>query len=419
MDFTFLKFSLIVLSNLLQAAILFTFAFYFVICLFTFAKSRKYTGDGKLRRFAVLLPAYNEENTIRLAIESLLRLEYPRDRFDVYVVADHCTDKTVELARAAGVTVLEHAGPGLTAGKGRALKWACARILALGRHDALCYFDSDSLAHPGFLKAMNAALGCGHTALQARSLAKNTRSWLPKTLASMDIVNYYMYEKPKHFLGLSAKLRGKGMCFSKELSEKYPWDETSVTEDLDLQSRLISGGVRIALVPEAIVYDEEPVAVEQQVRRTLRWERGRSDNARRNLAALLRRAVLKADLKALESALSVVIPYRMPAAALAAALIFFTRDSFNLLVWLFNRGAYSGLTLALAGFALLTACNALALRRERAPLAMYAAFFLRPSIYFLHLYVIVKGLFHTQKDWGRTEHTSQVAISDLVKNERV
>ena len=73
-------------------------------------------------RFAVLVPAHNEEKHLPRLLQSLAGLEYPRDLYDVHVVADNCTDDTADIARASGAYVLarqvgahapraEHDGP--------------------------------------------------------------------------------------------------------------------------------------------------------------------------------------------------------------------------------------------------------------------------------------------------------------------
>src|SRR5687767_7872022 len=53
-------------------------------------------------RFAVLIPAHNEERLIESTLRSFRELDYPADLFAVHVVADHCTDATVERARSMG-----------------------------------------------------------------------------------------------------------------------------------------------------------------------------------------------------------------------------------------------------------------------------------------------------------------------------
>jgi len=414
MEFQILKTAAVVLANLAQALLFLTGFFYLLLSLRGFLKGRRPAANGAMRRFAVVLPAHNEEKVIKFSIESLVKMAYPADKFDIFIVADHCTDATVELARSQGVTVLEHSGPDKKPGKGRALRWACGRILAMNKYDAFCYFDADSLAHPGFLAVMNSHLAAGEEAVQGRQLAKNTESWLAKILAAGHIVSNRFFQGPKYALGLSATLHGKGMCFSSGVTAQYPWDETCLTEDIEMQMRLIRYGVRITWAEDAIVYDEEPDTIRLYLKRTVRWTRGSLDTARRHLAGLWGRALFRRDPKAFEGAVYCTQVYRLGVVAVTAALIWYTRNSFNLFIWAYQQVSCARLTFKALSIFPLVLYPAVALVLERAPLDICAAYFLQPVLGIFRVPVFLAGIFRSRSEWGRTEHTSQVAISDLV-----
>ena len=59
------------------------------------------------RRFAILVPAHNEEDVIERLLTSLGRLDYPTECFDICVVADNCDDATASIARTHGARVYE------------------------------------------------------------------------------------------------------------------------------------------------------------------------------------------------------------------------------------------------------------------------------------------------------------------------
>ena len=69
-----------------------------VIALFTFKKRRPYPDAAPETRFAVVIPARNEERVIGKLIDRLNAQHYPRDRFDIYVAINNCTDRTGEIA---------------------------------------------------------------------------------------------------------------------------------------------------------------------------------------------------------------------------------------------------------------------------------------------------------------------------------
>ena len=408
------KLTVTIFSNLAQVFLFGTGLFYFLLSFRGFWRGQRTAAAVERRRFALLLPAHNEEGVVGLAVESLAGLNYPRELFDIFVVADHCTDGTVRAAAAAGAKVLEHSGPGLKAGKGRAMKWATAEILAGGNYDAFCYFDADSLAHPAFLEAMNARLAAGDIAIQGRQLAKNTSCLLAKILASGHYITNRFFQLPKQALGLSATLHGKGMCFTSEIARKYHWDETCLTEDLEMQMRLIRHGVRISWAGDAVVYDEEPETLSQYMCRTIRWTRGSLDTARRHLPGLLSRALGRGDIRAFEGALYCAQTYRFVVVTLGAALLWFSRDSFNLVLWLYGQLPGMEHTMKALSLVPLFFYPATALVIEKARPDLAAAYFLQPLLGILRLPIFVAGLLRGTDFWGRTEHTSRVAIADLV-----
>ncbi len=404
---------LVALSNTLQFSLLLLGLFYLFLSFFGFRRPAAPPRAARRRRFAVLVPAYNEEGGIALTVQSLVGMRYPRELFDVFVVADHCSDATAARAAAAGARVLEHAGPGLKAGKGRALKWAVEGLLAAGGYDAYCYFDADSLAHPDFLGAMNDALEAGGQVLQGRVLPRNHGNWISRTLASGLLVFGRFSQFPKHAAGLSVSLTGKGMCFTADAAARYRWDEAALTEDLEMQMCVVRRGGRVLLVPGAVAYDEQPETLPQYVKRSIRWTRGSLDVARRNLPALLRQA-LRGDAAAAESSLYCLQSYKIGAGALAALLVWLTSGSFNLVTWLYAALPGAELTMKTLSLVPLFVYPAASLLMERAAPELALGYLAQPVLGSLRVPVFVAGVFRGNDFWGRTEHTSRVAIADLV-----
>lgn len=88
------------------------------------APPRRLAGQS---RFAILIPAHDEEGMIAGAVESILAVSYPSERRQVFVVADNCTDDTAKRARRAGAIVLERHDESKR-GKPYALNWALKQI---------------------------------------------------------------------------------------------------------------------------------------------------------------------------------------------------------------------------------------------------------------------------------------------------
>ncbi|MCU1532255.1 MAG: glycosyltransferase family 2 protein [Arthrobacter sp.] len=96
----------------------------------------------------VLIPAHNEEVSLPSTIASLRAQSHRPER--IIVVADNCTDATVEIARRAGVEVFESVGN--TKKKAGALNQVLKQILpAQGANDVVMVMDADTQLDDGFL----------------------------------------------------------------------------------------------------------------------------------------------------------------------------------------------------------------------------------------------------------------------------
>ena len=84
------------------------YAIYFIfISIFSIFGKKKEKETNKKLRFAVLIAARNEENCISGIVDSLKHQEYPEELIDVFVIPNHCTDNTAEVAKTAGAYVME------------------------------------------------------------------------------------------------------------------------------------------------------------------------------------------------------------------------------------------------------------------------------------------------------------------------
>src|SRR5262252_937178 len=103
------------------------------------------------RKFAVLVPAHDEEAVLERLLSSLKRLDYPSERVDICVVADNCSDTTADIARSSGARVYERVDTTQQA-KGYALRWLLEQLGREDRtYDAFVVVDADSVLAPNFL----------------------------------------------------------------------------------------------------------------------------------------------------------------------------------------------------------------------------------------------------------------------------
>lgn len=235
--------------------------------------ARRHPKAVRQLRFAVLVCARNEEKVIRLPIKSVLMTKYPADRREVIVLADNCTDGTVEIARAAGATVWEKTEP--SAGKGDVLTWGIRRLREHGDFDAVAVFDSDNSVAEGFFDAMNDALNDGETIVTGRRRSSNARASLISGWYTVywDMMNE-LSNRVRTNLGLSAKLTGTGFAFLLSALDADGWCTHTMVEDVEFTVQANLRGHRVAYVPTADYADEQPEEAVYMWRQLRRWSTG-------------------------------------------------------------------------------------------------------------------------------------------------
>ncbi len=280
--------------------------------------------DSPSLRFAVALPAHNEEGVIGATVARLLHSDYPRDCFDVHVVADYCNDGTAAKARDAGAVVHERRD-GPQGRKGYALAWLLERLLRdATRYEAFVIFDADSRVAPDFLSHANRMLVSGAQAAQGRHVIANPSASRFSALADADMrLNNRLRNQAKENLGLSARLMGDGMCFRREVLERYPWSRaTSLTEDREYGLYLATQGVRVRYLPEAVSCGEAAMRWRDAGSQRLRWHGGVFEMQRRWLRPLLAAAWRKRNPAAFDLALELLLPpFSLLALASAASAV--------------------------------------------------------------------------------------------------
>ena len=77
---------------------------------------------NKDHKFMAIIPAHNEEAVVANLVESLKKQNYNKELYDIYVIADNCTDNTAKVAKEAGAIVYERFNS-VEKTKGYALDW--------------------------------------------------------------------------------------------------------------------------------------------------------------------------------------------------------------------------------------------------------------------------------------------------------
>lgn len=247
--------------------------FYFIIGLF---KTREFPPAKQFHKYALLIPARNEEKVIGNLINSIKRQDYPAEYLTVFVVADNCTDSTAERARELGAVCYEHVNPDERT-KGFALKYlfeCIDRDYGIEAFEGYFVFDSDNLLNRDYISRMNDSFDAGEKIITSYRNTKNfDENWIASTYAIHWLRSVRYRHRARAFLRLATNIQGTGFLFSNELV-KDGWKYTSLTEDRAFTADAVAHGYEISFNNDAIFFDEQPVSVKIAIRQRIRWAKG-------------------------------------------------------------------------------------------------------------------------------------------------
>jgi cellulose synthase/poly-beta-1,6-N-acetylglucosamine synthase-like glycosyltransferase len=228
-------------------------------------------------RFAIAIPAHDEEAVIGYTVATLKGLDYPHQLYDIYVVADYCSDLTCQAATNAGAITYERSD-GERGGKGSALRYLFQKIFDSGiDYDAIVIFDADTRVDPSSLQFMNSHLNLGAQVIQGKHVISNPREgWFPALTWAMMTIDNRFSNHGRTNLKLSAKHMGDSICFRSEILDRFGWGK-GLTEDYELRFSLILDGYAIQYEPNAIGYGQAAQSLSQALAQRLRWARGMAD----------------------------------------------------------------------------------------------------------------------------------------------
>ena len=231
--------------------------------------------EEKTNKFMAIIPAHNEEAVVENLIMSLQKQDYPRDSYDIYVIADNCTDDTAKIAKKAGAIVYERFDS-MHKTKGAALNWFLAqKIEEDAPYDAFCIFDADNIVDVNFLKNMNKKLCQGETVVQGyRDIKNPTDSWVTAGYAIFYWTMNRFYHLARYNIGLSPLINGTGFIVRFDQVKPEGWNTKTLTEDIEFSLKQIIRGRKLGWARDAIVYDEQPVGFKQSWSQRSRWTVG-------------------------------------------------------------------------------------------------------------------------------------------------
>ena len=259
-------------------AIFYLYQFFYLLVSLLF-RPRKYPETDKSKRYGVVIAARNEELVLPELLKSIAAQTYPQEKIRVFVVADNCTDKTADAARALGATVFERFNKERV-GKGYALEYLFDRVKETeGGFDALDAYiilDADNVLRPNYIEEMDKAYCAGNKVLTSYRNSKNYgSSWVSAGYALWFMHESRHLNNARSILRTSAAVSGTGFLVDHATIERNGgWRHFLLTEDIEFTADCILHGERIGYCHHAELFDEQPVTFRQSWRQRTRWAKG-------------------------------------------------------------------------------------------------------------------------------------------------
>lgn len=276
-----------------------------VIPLLAAVRGRRVRGSSTRSRavskpkVAVIIPAHNMERYIVRCIESLNSCGYPQALLDIFVTADHCSDRTVELAAATGAVVLHRDVE--PRGKTYTLAWTFDTLSATDKpHDLYIIVDATARVDHGFLDALVARWNDGEQIVIGHPIVDpENLQWFAQCLG-LTLAHRNLQNRSRDALGLSAFIGGRGMAFDHSYIERFGWTlalptsehgDSHPTEDWRHGVRVVEHGYKVTFADEARLYTPLRESFDAATEQGVRWERGRLVNMATHGNALLARGM--------------------------------------------------------------------------------------------------------------------------------
>ena len=239
-------------------------------------------------RYGVLISAKDEENVIPRLINSIRSTSYPQDKLDIYIIAHNCQDRTAEVARLMGATVIAYNDENART-LGAAYHYAFPQI-DVKAYDAFAVLNADNTVKEDYFDKINDAFVFykKEKALTTFRQALNIKDGTMPALygyyfSTLCVLSFSGREN----INVSSHITGCGFVIPSSMVENG-WNYVSMTEDLEFSDDKVLNGEVIHYCDEAVFYDEQPKKFKTMWFQRLRWAKGQNIVSKRYFPKLIK-----------------------------------------------------------------------------------------------------------------------------------
>lgn len=230
---------------------------------------------------SIMVPAHNEGKVITQTVESLLRLDYPHDRYEIIVINDNSSDNSSEL-----LAKLQDKNPtrnliiintdNVTGGKGKSNALNIGFKQSKGEYIAI--YDADNTPEKTALRYLvgeithDPSLG----AVIGKFRTRNRNASLLTRFINIETLSFqWMAQAGRWKLFKLCTIPGTNFIMRREIIERIGgWDVKAIAEDTEISFRIYMMGYRIKFQPKSVTWEQEPQTLKVWFKQRTRWAKG-------------------------------------------------------------------------------------------------------------------------------------------------
>ena len=214
-------------------------------------------------------------------IRSLLLLNYPKDKYEIIVINDNSSDKTKdELERVKndydGNNLKVINTDKITGGKGK------SNALNIGFNysngDYIAIYDADNTAEKNALKYLITRIHYDNSlgAVIGKFRTRNKKSSILTRFINIETLSFqWMSQGGRWNLFNLCTIPGTNFVIRRDIINKLGgWDTKAIAEDTEISFRIYKLGYKIAFMPLAVTWEQEPETVKVWFKQRTRWAKG-------------------------------------------------------------------------------------------------------------------------------------------------
>jgi len=292
-----------------------------------FYRQKPYADAPVIRRIAVLIPGYKEDEVILEVAQDALSQDYPADKYDVVIIADSFQTETIEELQKLPVKVIEVTFEKST--KSKALNKAMDQLA--DSYDIAVVLDADNLMASDFLTKINASFEGRFMAVQGHRAAKNMDTPLAILDAVSEEINNHIFRKGHRVLGLSSAIIGSGMAFKYDFFKEMMTTVTAIGGfDKEIELKMLKSRFKIEYLNDAMVYDEKVQKAEVFSNQRRRWLSAQLHYFRQDIGSSVKALFANGNIDYFDKAIQFIQPPRvlLLGAVTMISILFFVLNFF-------------------------------------------------------------------------------------------